>query len=192
MIDPAHGGEDRGSVLPGKAQEKELTLSLARELRKQLEERGVPTRLLRESDVNPSLEHRAEMANQNAAVIYVAIHAEALGRGIRIYSSSVPSAPPTGLERFLSWDDAQASSLSRSRRLANTVGVEMRKADFQVSIRAAPLPPLHHLLMPAISVEWSPEADDLKPQQGSGAIARLTAALASGIAVIYEASGARP
>src|SRR5262245_14947838 len=69
MIDPSHGGDDKGAVFAGKAREKDFTLALARELRKELEERGVAARLLRDSDLNLSLERRAEIANEEHASI---------------------------------------------------------------------------------------------------------------------------
>ena len=38
MIDPSHGGNDKGASFGGKLVEKDITLRLARELRKELEE----------------------------------------------------------------------------------------------------------------------------------------------------------
>jgi|SRR5579864_5709295 len=55
MIDPSHGGNDKGASFGGKLVEKDITLRLARELRKELEERGIATRLLRDSDIDLSL-----------------------------------------------------------------------------------------------------------------------------------------
>ncbi len=55
MIDPSHGGNDKGANFSGKLMEKDITLRLARELRKELEERGIAARLLRESDIDLSL-----------------------------------------------------------------------------------------------------------------------------------------
>ncbi len=52
MIDPSHGGYDKGANFGGKLVEKDITLKLARELRKELEERGIPSRMLRDSDVD--------------------------------------------------------------------------------------------------------------------------------------------
>src|SRR5215831_3947915 len=85
MIDPSHGGDDKGAALGGKLLEKDLTLALARELRRELEDRGIPARLLRESDASLSLERRAEIANEEHAAIYVALHAGPPGNGVRVY-----------------------------------------------------------------------------------------------------------
>ncbi|HSK45767.1 MAG TPA: N-acetylmuramoyl-L-alanine amidase, partial [Candidatus Binatia bacterium] len=64
MIDPSHGGNDKGATLGGKLAEKDITLRLAREVRKELEERGIAARLLRESDIDLSLDRRAEITNE--------------------------------------------------------------------------------------------------------------------------------
>src|SRR5690348_12535448 len=45
LIDPSHGGDDKGALLAPRMFEKDLTLSLARALRKELDERGIPARL---------------------------------------------------------------------------------------------------------------------------------------------------
>jgi N-acetylmuramoyl-L-alanine amidase len=87
MIDAGHGGNDKGATFGGKLVEKDITLRLARELRKELEERGISARLLRETDIDIGLERRAEITNEQQAGIYVAIHAGRPGRGVRIYAS---------------------------------------------------------------------------------------------------------
>ncbi|MFI5105500.1 MAG: N-acetylmuramoyl-L-alanine amidase, partial [Terriglobales bacterium] len=81
MIDAGHGGNDKGASFGGKLVEKDITLRLARELRKELEERGIASRLLRETDIDIALERRAEITNEQHAGIYVAIHAGRPGRG---------------------------------------------------------------------------------------------------------------
>ncbi len=87
MIDPSHGGNDKGATFGGKLVEKDITLRLARELRKELEERGIASRLLRDSDIDLSLERRAEIANEQHAGLYVALHAGRPGKGVRVYAS---------------------------------------------------------------------------------------------------------
>src|SRR5215467_16144400 len=56
MIDPSHGGSDKGSVFSAKMLEKELTLAWARDLKRHLEEHGIPAHLLRDADHTLSLE----------------------------------------------------------------------------------------------------------------------------------------
>ena len=192
MIDPSHGGDDRGTIFPGKIQEKDLTLVFARELRKQLEERGIHARLLREGDTNLSLERRAEITNQERAGIYIAVHASPPGRGVRVYSAAFPSPATPAVQSFVSWDVAQAPFLERSRAAARAVSNELRKTDIPVNLLAAPLRPLNNVVAPAISLEWAPAPDELKPQQASKVSAKLTSAVATAISEIHGAGGARP
>src|SRR5258708_33386478 len=91
MIDPSHGGDDKGAVLNGKLAEKDVTLALAKVLRTELEDRGIPVRLLRETDIAMSLDRRAEITNEQQAGVYVALHATT-GEGVRVYTSLI--APP--------------------------------------------------------------------------------------------------
>jgi N-acetylmuramoyl-L-alanine amidase len=190
MIDASHGGDDKGAVLAGKVKEKDFTLALARELRKELEERGVVAKLLRDSDSNLSLERRAEIANEERPSLYVALHAGFPGKGARVYMPALPfaQAPPAG--RFLPWESAQKASLDRSRAVAQAVAPELRKAGLQVVILTAPLRPLNNLTAPAIAVEWAPE----NPQSLESQRLRntLASALASGIVQAKGQMGARP
>lgn len=78
VLDPGHGGNDPGAVT-GKALEKDITLSIALLVQKQLaEQEGVTVVMTREEDVYPSLTDRTDLANQEKADLYVSIHANAL------------------------------------------------------------------------------------------------------------------
>lgn len=191
MIDPSHGGDDHGCSFTARIQEKDVTLALARELRRQLEDRGIHARLLREGDTNLSLERRAETTNQERAGVYVALHAGRPGNGVRIYSTAFPSPPP-GTQGLVPWGAAQAAALERSRTVARAVSEELRKSDVRVSLLTAPLRPLNNVTAPAISMEWAPQPDDLKPTQSAKIASKLTGAVAAGIAEVRGSMGARP
>ena len=86
VIDPGHGGEDRGLVFgagsggaPAGESEGALTLAFGRRLRDALLERGVSSRLTREADTAPSLERRA--AAGVGADLFVSLHAAPLEGG---------------------------------------------------------------------------------------------------------------
>src|SRR4051812_7936036 len=91
IIDPSHGGYDAGANFGGKLLEKDVTLKLARELKKELDERGIAARMLRDSDVDVSLDRRAEIANEQHAGLYIALHAGGPGRGVRVYAPLLPN-----------------------------------------------------------------------------------------------------
>lgn len=192
MIDPSHGGDDHGAILAGKVEEKNVTLNLARELRRQLEERGLHAKLLRESDANLSLERRAETTNQEHAGLYVALHVGPPGKGVRVYLPALPSSSTLAVPGFLAWDSAQTSALERSRMVARAVSAELRKTDLPVNQLTAPLRPLNNLTVPAIALEWAPEAGDLKPQESSRVSAKMTAAVATAVAQVRGALEPRP
>ena len=90
VIDPGHGGEDRGLVFEAgsggapagegvEESESALTLAFGRRLAEALLERGIPSRLTREADTAPSLEGRA--AAGVGADLFVSLHAAPLEGG---------------------------------------------------------------------------------------------------------------
>lgn len=195
MIDPSHGGEDKGASLAENLTEKEVTLICARELRKQLEERGIPARLLRDSDQTLSLDRRAEITNEARPALYVAIHAGPPNNdnGVKVYAPALPSPSPSPgpapAGRFVAWESAQASSLERSRLVARAVTQEIRKQDRRANGFAATLRPLNNLIVPAIAVEVTAEgktSGNLKRQSA------LSAAIAVAIAQVRNQLGVRP
>ncbi len=91
IIDPGHGGKDPGAIGEHGATknrirvvEKEVALSIAQDVYRQLSERWPDKKILitRSGDTYPSLEDRVTMAHENdltmnEAVIFVSIHANA-------------------------------------------------------------------------------------------------------------------
>jgi N-acetylmuramoyl-L-alanine amidase len=76
VIDPGHGGHDLGTVGPGGLLEKNLVLSLARDLQRLIqEELGAEVVLTRNDDTFVSLEDRTAIANQHHADLFISIHA---------------------------------------------------------------------------------------------------------------------
>lgn len=94
VIDPGHGGRDPGaSGVSGNSTEKDLTLTLAKELRGVLAERGrVRVALTRDADRYLTLDQRAEIARRLGASVYLSLHIDSapnpLARGATIYSLS--------------------------------------------------------------------------------------------------------
>lgn len=90
VIDPGHGGRDPGAIGAAGTQEKNLVLSVARELKKIIDDkkeiRGV---LTRDSDIFIPLNRRAEIANEENGKLFISIHANSHTnrtiRGMEIY-----------------------------------------------------------------------------------------------------------
>jgi N-acetylmuramoyl-L-alanine amidase len=190
MIDPSHGGNDKGATFGGKLVEKDITLRLAREVRKELEERGIAVRLLRESDVDLSLDHRAEITNEQRAGLYVALHAGGPGKGIRVYAPLLTDVQPQA-GRLLPWESAQQGALSRSQNLARVVSEELKKKGLTVVSLAVALRPLNNIIAPAIAVELAPDENDLLSLENPKRQANVAAAIALGILQVRSQMGAR-
>ncbi|HZD08636.1 MAG TPA: N-acetylmuramoyl-L-alanine amidase, partial [Candidatus Limnocylindrales bacterium] len=180
MIDPSHGGNDKGATFGGKLVEKDITLRLAREVRKELEERGIAVRLLRESDIDLSLDRRAEITNEQRAGLYVALHAGGPGKGIRVYAPLLTDVQPQA-GRLLPWESAQQGALSRSQTLARVVSEELKKKGLTVVRLAVALRPLNNIIAPAIAVELAPDENDLQSLENPKRQANVAAAIALGI-----------
>jgi N-acetylmuramoyl-L-alanine amidase len=191
MIDPSHGGNDKGATFGGKLVEKDITLRLAREVRKELEERGIAAHLLRESDIDLSLDRRAEITNEQRASLYVALHAGRPGKGVRVYAPVLTDTQQPLAGRFLPWENAQSGALSQSQNLAHAVSEELKKKGLTVASLGVPLRPLNNIIAPAIAVELAPEEDDLQSLENQKRQNSVATAIALGIVQARSQMGAR-
>ncbi len=74
VIDPGHGGKDPGALGPGGLKEKDITLSVAKELKGLLERMGIKVILTRNGDEFVTLGDRARIANRAGADMFISIH----------------------------------------------------------------------------------------------------------------------
>jgi N-acetylmuramoyl-L-alanine amidase len=170
--------------------EKDLTLSFARVLRKELEDRGIPARLLRDSDNTITLERRAELCNQGHASLYIALHAAEPGRGVRIYSALLPSAKPAA-GTFLPWDSAQAGALAQSNAIAQAVARELQKRELKTLSLQSFLRPLNNIVPPAIAVEIAGDHADIRALSSPRMQSTVAAAVATAVEENRSHLGAR-
>ncbi len=90
VIDPGHGGKDPGAVGTCGLHEKEITLAIAKRLKRRLDgKKGIRAILTRKEDRYLSLEERTSIANAEEADIFISIHINASkdrsARGIETY-----------------------------------------------------------------------------------------------------------
>lgn len=90
VIDPGHGGKDPGAIGPTGLKEKDVTLSIAKSLKKELEKRlNARVILTRSRDTFLELDERTVIANSFNADIFISIHVNAShnrkARGIETY-----------------------------------------------------------------------------------------------------------
>lgn len=97
VIDPGHGGFDRGGIPGQRVPEKTMALDVAQRLGKRLRAAGYRVIMTRNSDVFVPLGERTRIANSYRSAIFVCIHFNSATRaganGIETYYYSNASAP---------------------------------------------------------------------------------------------------
>ena len=95
VLDPGHGGDDKGTTSPRSIQEKKVVLDVANRVRNRLQARGINVELTRESDRNLDLETRSRKAAGLRADLFVSIHANSAGpnRSVRGAETFVLALP---------------------------------------------------------------------------------------------------
>jgi N-acetylmuramoyl-L-alanine amidase len=181
VLDPGHGGRSLGAEGSTGTLEKNLVLSVAEKLKKQLEEGlGIKVVLTRTADYYVGLKERTAIANNNGADLFLSIHANATFRreieGFETYYLNFKSSDRDAgkyaemenralgvrggeddealLEAIL-WDMAQTSFINESREFASSVQRSLVR-DLRGSdrgVRQAPLAVLMGARMPAVLVE---------------------------------------
>ncbi len=192
IVDASHGGYDRGETLSTTLAEKDITVAFARRLRQELENRGIPTLVLRDSDANLSLDDRAYYANTTHAAVYVALHAASNGHGVRLYTALLPYGGEDDRGPFRSWITAQQPSIPLSQAAAASVAAELKKQQVSVRTLTAPLRPLNNIVTAAIAVEVAPSGSDLAQLTSPDYQQLIAGAVANGILAIRGQLGAAP
>jgi N-acetylmuramoyl-L-alanine amidase len=191
IVDPAHGGTERGAALTEGLEEKTVTLGFARLLRHELERQGFAVILLRNGDDTLTLDQRAGSANAARAGIYVSLHAATQGTGARVYTALLPiQSPDRG--PFHAWNAAQSPALPVSQSAAAAIVNEMQKHQFPARGYSASLRPLNNLLMPALAVELAPGPNGLSDLPSANYQQKAAAAIADGIASLRDRLGSQP
>jgi N-acetylmuramoyl-L-alanine amidase len=185
VIDASHGGRERGAALSAKLAEKDVTLALARALRKQLTERGMSSLMVRDSDNTLTPDQRAVLTNTSQAAVYVAIHAGGLDRGVRVYTSMLsPADAPRG--PLVPWEQAQAAFLRSSRLVGSSILDELGKSHVRVASDPLPAPvrPLNNIAAAAVAVEVGPLGNDMESVSNPDYQEVVVKALASALATV--------
>lgn len=180
VLDPGHGGKDKGAIGPNGVYEKDVTLAIAKGLKKILEDMtDCEVILTRTTDRFLSLEERTAIANTRKADLFVSIHANAhtdrsLG-GIETYflnfSTDKESARVAAFENATSTkkisdlevilqDLMRNTKISESSRLAHEVHrkiIQKVKTQYpevrDLGVKQAPFYVLLGAEMPSILIE---------------------------------------
>ena len=182
VIDPGHGGAETGAKSASGVHEKELTLILAKALRRKLLNRlPVEVVLTREGDEELALPTRTAIANQNKADLFISLHlnssygSKAHGAETYILSTEASdsqaaasaaaenaagAAAGGGVDplydlQLILWDLSQSHYLAESLRFATLVQEELNQALKlrDRGVKQAPFQVLQGAAMPAVLVE---------------------------------------
>jgi N-acetylmuramoyl-L-alanine amidase len=185
VVDASHGGDDRGAALSDKLAEKDVTLSLARRLRQELESRGMATLLLRDSDATLSFDQRAIFTNTAHPMVYIALHAASGGKGVRLYTAMIPAGGENN-GPFVAWDTAQIHFLPASQIAAQGVAAELARRQILVRTLPGPIRPLNNVIAAAIAVEVAPPGADVMDLNLPAYQQNVVSAVANGLAAVRD------
>ncbi len=190
VVDPAHGGDERGAALTDTLAEKDVTLGFARLLRHELEVRGFAVALLRDADTSSTVDQRAAAANIARAGIYISLHATSQGSGAHVYTALLPVEGPSQ-GAFHAWNAAQSPALPVSRIVSAAIVAEMQKREFPVRASSASLRPLNNVSMPAVAVELAPGTDGVAELTNANYQQRAASAIADAVVSVRDRLGAQ-
>jgi N-acetylmuramoyl-L-alanine amidase len=188
VVDPAHGGDERGAALTDAIPEKNVTLGFARLLRHELELRNFAVILLRDGDTTLTFDQRANAANVAHGGIYISLHAVSQGSGAGMYTALLPVEGPSN-GAFHAWNAAQAPVLAVSKIVSAAIVSEMQKREFPARASSASLRPLNNLLTPAVAVELAPGENGVADLTSANYQQRAASAIADGVASVRDRLG---
>ncbi len=101
ILDPGHGGEDKGAESPRRVYEKLLVMDIAKRVQTHLKEKRIQVCLTRSSDRFISLSDRTKKAAEEKADLFISIHADSAGatksaNGVCVFMLSLPGHYSTG------------------------------------------------------------------------------------------------
>jgi N-acetylmuramoyl-L-alanine amidase len=136
VIDPGHGGFDRGGIRGQRVPEKMVALDTALRLQKLLQRAGLRTVMTRSTDVFVPLPVRSAIANSERDAVFVSIH----------YNAS-PRSSAHGIETYSENNRGAALAARIQRQLVIRVSTENR------GVRSAEYYVLRKCRLPAVLVE---------------------------------------
>ncbi len=175
IIDPGHGGYDPG-IIDGDLREKDLTLTIAKEMESMLLKKNRPVFLTRRTDQFLSITDRSILANQKTPGIFISIHLS-LSTGVVINIPYVEASAVEPTEGKFDMMHRQRRYVEKSKALAEAIGKEI-KEDLKIEVvyREIPISLLNSIGAPAVMVEFAGNLADDKEKR-----LRLSRAILKGI-----------
>ena len=161
LIDPAHGGSERGVRLSDVVYEKDVTFAIARMVQKDLNESGrIDVQLTRTEDRRMPLRERAALASRLKPQLLISLHVNA-GFGAKaagyelIFPGFGATAPDNRAPQAAARDTAKQAHLNEGVRFAQVAARHLERVFPRKGrgLRDAPVPLLEGLAVPAVVVE---------------------------------------
>ena len=121
VIDPGHGGSERGAIGCLCDAEKDVNLAIALKLRNKLQKLGAEVLLTRADDKYLGLQERVNFTNENNAQMFVSIHNNAL-------ADSQADKEAKGTEVYYFYSQSRYLAKVISKMLSSEVGFKNRGA----------------------------------------------------------------
>lgn len=176
VIDPGHGGKEKGTFSKNKPKvyEKNFNLRTAIFLKKYLQDRGFQAVMTRTSDMTLSLEKRVAFAKKQSPRLFVSVH-----------YNSAPSSQAEGVEVFFFDDKTHPERRKRSKVLAEIVLKNILAETHAKSrgVKSASFFVIRETSVPAILVEggFLTHAEELKKIKTSAYQQKIAEGIAKGI-----------
>jgi len=200
VVDPAHGGLDKGVRLSKKVSEKDVTLIIARLLKKDLESsKNIKVLLTRSADGDVSDTDRAGIARKAGTDLFVSLHINAgFGRkssGFEVYFPGFDSAIDKNRSNEILKDMVTTKYLNESVKIAQIIQKNMGKIFPRKDrgLRSAPVLVLEGLTVPAVVLEigFATNTEDKKKLLDQTTQKSIARALAKSIEEFFKYTGAK-
>jgi N-acetylmuramoyl-L-alanine amidase len=159
VLDPGHGGSDKGVVSSGGVTEKDVVLAIAKRTKDLLSSSGFDARLTREDDRFVSPEARTRVANAGKADVFLSVHAngwfDADLSGFTVEVAKTPPGAESGEGAVQKWGGEDPVTSHDSELLAEILSRKLSEAVKKAGrgVRSADWAPLAGATMPAVLVE---------------------------------------
>ena len=152
-LDAGHGGFDYG-IIAKDSKEKDLDLTITKDLSAALSKKGNKTFLTRKIDQSLSILERITLVNSKKPDLFISVHSS-FSNAFVVYTAAFDESATDTSARSYSLATIQSRHIEKSRALAKAIGKAL-KDEFKgdVFIRELPLPVLSSIDATAILIEY--------------------------------------
>ena len=200
VLDPAHGGQDDGVQLARKVVEKDVTLSIATLVKRNLEDaKNMTVRFTRMGDAGVAMTDRVGAAIKAHADLFISIHVNAgfekEAAGYELYfpgfgSQEAAKGAPKGESAAIVRDMVRTKHLNEAVRFGQILQKRLDTVFPRQDrgLRSGPVPILQSLTIPAVVLEvgFATNANDRKKLQEESIQASVAKAIADSVREFFQ------